>query len=256
MASLAGQAQPLTMVSRLVNGVVGGLAGGLLFGILMQAIGMIPMVAMLVGSKSVVVGWVVHLAISSFIGASFAVLFGGWATQIVPAALFGLGYGVVWWDDPRVDKTRIRSRANPAAVGGPGVAAYCLPQRLDYLERRGSPPWAPGQREEIADVEQNAGTGDIWCMAEVDIFADMSTEEMETLAEEGPGTGLPDLRGWPGSHHCAAHARHDLRGDAAARPADARQFRRGHRRGCGVRDEPGRRAALPSFRCADRSTNL
>ena len=42
MASLAGQAQPLTMVSRLVNGVVGGLAGGLLFGILMQAIGMIP----------------------------------------------------------------------------------------------------------------------------------------------------------------------------------------------------------------------
>jgi hypothetical protein len=97
VASLAGQARPLTMVGRLVNGVVGGLAGGLLFGILMQAIGMIPMVAMLVGSKSVVVGWLVHLAISSFIGASFAVLFGRWATQIVPAALFGLGYGVVWW---------------------------------------------------------------------------------------------------------------------------------------------------------------
>jgi hypothetical protein len=97
VASLAGQAQPLTMVSRLVNGVVGGLAGGLLFGILMQAIGMIPMVAMLLGSKSVVMGWLVHLGISSFIGASFAVLFGSWATQIVPAALFGLGYGVVWW---------------------------------------------------------------------------------------------------------------------------------------------------------------
>jgi predicted lipid-binding transport protein (Tim44 family) len=45
------------MVGRLVNGVVGGLAGGLLFGVLMQTIGMIPMVAMLVGSKSVVVGW-------------------------------------------------------------------------------------------------------------------------------------------------------------------------------------------------------
>jgi xanthosine utilization system XapX-like protein len=97
VASLAGQAQPLTMVGRLVNGIVGGLAGGLLFGILMQAIGMIPMVAMLVGSKSVVVGWLVHLAISSFIGASFAVLFGSRATQILPAALFGLGYGVVWW---------------------------------------------------------------------------------------------------------------------------------------------------------------
>jgi len=97
VASLVGQAQPLTMVGRLINGVVGGLAGGLLFGILMQAIGMIPMVAMLVGSKSVVVGWLVHLAISSFIGASFAGLFGSRATQILPAALFGLGYGVVWW---------------------------------------------------------------------------------------------------------------------------------------------------------------
>jgi hypothetical protein len=37
------------------------------------------------------------------------------------------------------------------------------------LERRGPPPWAPGEREEIADVEQAAGTGDIWCMAEVDM---------------------------------------------------------------------------------------
>jgi hypothetical protein len=97
VATLAGQAQQLTMVGRLVNGVVGGLAGGLLFGILMQAIGMIPMVAMLADSKSVAVGWVVHLAISCLIGASFAVLFGSWATQILPAALFGLGYGVVWW---------------------------------------------------------------------------------------------------------------------------------------------------------------
>jgi CRP/FNR family transcriptional regulator, cyclic AMP receptor protein len=35
-------------------------------------------------------------------------------------------------------------------------------------------------------VEQNAGTGDIWCMAEVDIFADLSTEEMETLAAVAP----------------------------------------------------------------------
>jgi len=101
------------------------------------------------------------------------------------------------------------------------MAAYCLPQGLSDLERRGPPPWAPGQREEIADVEQTAGTGDIWCMAEVDIFADLSTQEMEALAavapmktyaagdllftphqptetlfilKEGPGTGLPRLR--------------------------------------------------------------
>jgi CRP/FNR family cyclic AMP-dependent transcriptional regulator len=35
-------------------------------------------------------------------------------------------------------------------------------------------------------VEQAAGTGDIWCMAEVDIFADLSTEEMEALAAVAP----------------------------------------------------------------------
>jgi CRP/FNR family transcriptional regulator, cyclic AMP receptor protein len=87
----------------------------------------------------------------------------------------------------RVGKTRIRSNVNPAsAVGTPDGAAYCLPQGVDALERRGSPPWAPGEREEIADVEQAAGTGDIWCMAEVDIFADLSAQEMETLAAVAP----------------------------------------------------------------------
>ena len=35
-------------------------------------------------------------------------------------------------------------------------------------------------------MEQAAGTGDIWCMAEVDIFADLSTQEMETLAAVAP----------------------------------------------------------------------
>lgn len=84
-------------VGRLANGAVGGLFGGVLFGILMQLMDMIPMVAMLVGSKSVAVGWLVHLAISALIGASFAVLFGGLATSLAKSAGLGMGYGVVWW---------------------------------------------------------------------------------------------------------------------------------------------------------------
>jgi hypothetical protein len=83
--------------SRLAYGIAGGLAGGVVFGVLMQMMGMIPMVAMLVGSEAVAVGWLVHLAISAFIGATFALLFGGWAGRLVPGALLGLGYGVVWW---------------------------------------------------------------------------------------------------------------------------------------------------------------
>jgi hypothetical protein len=84
-------------VRRVSAGIVGGLAGGVVFGILMQMMGVIPMVAMLVGSESAVVGWLVHLAISAFIGASYAVLFGRWATSVGRAVIIGLVYGVFWW---------------------------------------------------------------------------------------------------------------------------------------------------------------
>jgi hypothetical protein len=78
-------------------GAIGGLIGGVVFGILMQMMDMMPMVAMLVGSKSVAVGWLVHLAISEFIGVSFAILLGRLATSVARSALFGMGYGAVWW---------------------------------------------------------------------------------------------------------------------------------------------------------------
>jgi CRP/FNR family cyclic AMP-dependent transcriptional regulator len=77
-----------------------------------------------------------------------------------------------------------RPVAGHTSVLGTEPAAYCLAQRLDDLERRHPPPWAPGRREEIADVEQ-AGD-DIWCMVEVDIFADLSSAEMEALAAAAP----------------------------------------------------------------------
>jgi CRP/FNR family transcriptional regulator, cyclic AMP receptor protein len=68
--------------------------------------------------------------------------------------------------------------------------AYCLVEGLDALDQRsrGVPaPWAPGQREEWADVERAAARGDdIWCMAEVDIFADLTTAEMEAIAKAAP----------------------------------------------------------------------
>jgi predicted lipid-binding transport protein (Tim44 family) len=97
MATASTTPTAVALPTRLVAGIVGGLAGGVMFGILMQMMGMIPMVAMLVGSKAVAVGWLVHLAISAFIGATYALLFARWATGLVPAALIGMGYGVVWW---------------------------------------------------------------------------------------------------------------------------------------------------------------
>ncbi|HCT76643.1 MAG TPA: hypothetical protein DGT23_08655 [Micromonosporaceae bacterium] len=86
-----------TLSSRIIAGVAGGLVGGIMFGILMQMMDMIGMVAMLVNSKSIAVGWLVHLFNSALFGAIFAVVFGRWANKLVPAIGIGLVYGVIWW---------------------------------------------------------------------------------------------------------------------------------------------------------------
>jgi hypothetical protein len=93
-------ARDMSMTARtgsLAAGIAGGLAGGVAFGLLMQMMGMMPMVAMLVRSESVFVGWIVHLVIASAIGASFAALFGGWARTLAVATAIGVGYGALWW---------------------------------------------------------------------------------------------------------------------------------------------------------------
>ncbi|MCU0263197.1 MAG: DUF1440 domain-containing protein [Candidatus Nanopelagicales bacterium] len=87
----------ITAAEGLVPGIVGGLAGGVVFGVMMQMMDMIPMVAMLVGSESVAVGWLVHLGISAIFGAVFGLvgsrLLGSWGAGIIG----GAAYGVVMW---------------------------------------------------------------------------------------------------------------------------------------------------------------
>jgi hypothetical protein len=87
----------LTPAGALVPGIVGGLAGGVVFGVMMQMMDMLPMVAMMVGSESVAVGWAVHLGISAILGAGFGLvgarLLGSWGVGI----LSGIGYGAIWW---------------------------------------------------------------------------------------------------------------------------------------------------------------
>lgn len=79
------------------HGALGGLAGGLVFGVLMQMMGMIPMIAQLVGSTSPVVGWLVHLAISVGLGVTFAVLVGDRLHGALALVGAGLVWGVIWW---------------------------------------------------------------------------------------------------------------------------------------------------------------
>ncbi|MGH2705858.1 MAG: hypothetical protein ACRDJ4_12420 [Actinomycetota bacterium] len=89
--------EPETLQARLRAGVAGGLAGGLVFGALMHTMGMMPMVAMLIGSQSIAVGWIGHLAISVFVGGTFALVTAGKPLSRGGSALAGTGYGALWW---------------------------------------------------------------------------------------------------------------------------------------------------------------
>jgi hypothetical protein len=86
-----------TLKQRVVGGVVGGIAGGLVFGAMMAMMGMLPMVASVVGSQSPVVGFLYHMFNSVIIGALFGLGFGALSRNYGQGALFGLIYGVIWW---------------------------------------------------------------------------------------------------------------------------------------------------------------
>jgi len=86
-----------TFWRRVLAGVVGGIVGGLVFGALMAMMGMLPMIASLVGSGSPAVGFGIHIMISIAIGLGLTVPFGGFLTGYVRALLIGLAYGALWW---------------------------------------------------------------------------------------------------------------------------------------------------------------
>ncbi|AOM84082.1 hypothetical protein [Salisediminibacterium beveridgei] len=81
------------MKNNLIYGVIAGLTGGLIFGILMQMMGMIEMIAMMAGSSSLFVGWLIHMIISIVFGVSFTVL----APKFNNLPLFTILFGVVIW---------------------------------------------------------------------------------------------------------------------------------------------------------------
>ncbi|MCW5966985.1 MAG: hypothetical protein KIT57_00595 [Blastocatellales bacterium] len=78
-------------------GAAASLAGGFLFSLVMLAIGFLPKVANLVGSSSLVVGFIVHMMISSLIGMSYGLLFRHEAPDFGSGVAWGLVYGLVWW---------------------------------------------------------------------------------------------------------------------------------------------------------------
>src|SRR5680860_1665546 len=83
---------------RIVAGVLGGVAGGAVFGMLMAMMGMLPVIASMVGSDSAWVGFAVHMMISIGIGLGLTVLFGNrLLTGYGRGVVVGLAYGAIWW---------------------------------------------------------------------------------------------------------------------------------------------------------------
>jgi hypothetical protein len=86
---------------------VAGLMAGVVFGLMMQAMSaptpdggqmpMMAMVAMVVGSTSIAVGWLYHLFNSFIIGALFGWLFGTRVHSIGAGLGWGAAWGLVWW---------------------------------------------------------------------------------------------------------------------------------------------------------------
>ncbi|MBG6191842.1 putative membrane protein YagU involved in acid resistance [Arthrobacter sp. CAN_A212] len=84
--------------TRVLAGAVGGLAGGIVFGFLMATMGMLGMIASLVGSNSAIVGFLVHLTISILIGLTLTVPGAGLLKKgLLISAVVGIVYGMLWW---------------------------------------------------------------------------------------------------------------------------------------------------------------
>jgi uncharacterized membrane protein YagU involved in acid resistance len=91
------QAQSSSMPTVLKAGAIAGLGGGLVFGLMIGMMGMLPMVGMLVGQQNAIVGFVVHMIISAFIGATFGAIAARLPAGWTPAVIGGAIYGIAWW---------------------------------------------------------------------------------------------------------------------------------------------------------------
>jgi uncharacterized membrane protein YagU involved in acid resistance len=78
-------------------GAAAGLVGGLVFLPIITAVTGLSQLAGFVGSRSPVVGVIVHLFISALVGVSYGLLFEHESPDFAAGIAWGLLYGLVWW---------------------------------------------------------------------------------------------------------------------------------------------------------------
>jgi CRP/FNR family cyclic AMP-dependent transcriptional regulator len=98
-------------------------------------------------------------------------------------------------DGPRPGTNGPRPGAAPRRISRiADPLPYCLAVGADALASpawgAAPPPWAPGRREETPTMTDAGADADgaerTWCLAEVDIFCDLSEEEMAAIATAAP----------------------------------------------------------------------
>src|SRR5262249_1495684 len=93
----------MKMRSKIITGIVSGLIAGLVFGMMMQmmttpdGMPMMAMVAKVVRSDSIAIGWLYHLFNSAVIGAVFGWVLGSRVHGYRAWLGWGALYGVGWW---------------------------------------------------------------------------------------------------------------------------------------------------------------
>jgi uncharacterized membrane protein YagU involved in acid resistance len=89
--------EDVSLLRGAVVGGVGGVAGGLVFGASMAVFGMLPTVASIVRTDSVVAGFGVHMVFAVIIGAVFGLLVVRLRIRVREMLFWGLVYGALWW---------------------------------------------------------------------------------------------------------------------------------------------------------------
>ena len=97
MSTVVSQNQESSVATGIKAGAVAGVGGGLVFGVMMGMMGMLPMVGVLVGQQNALVGLVVHLLISAFIGATYGFIATRLPLSMAVSTIAGGVYGIVWW---------------------------------------------------------------------------------------------------------------------------------------------------------------
>lgn len=84
-------------IKNIKAGVIGAIVASIPYGIMMQMMGMMQVLAGMMGSHSIIVGWMIHMMIGIIFGILFVVVFGRFVNSSQTAFFTGVGEGVLTW---------------------------------------------------------------------------------------------------------------------------------------------------------------